>query len=325
MKGHLGTSSIYHIRLPEQWKLERMTAELSREARKRLRWIDHYLKHGNASLTSRYFGISRTTLNKWVRRFEKRGLRGLESLSCAPKRRRASTIPFETVSLVVSARREHPYLSKHKIAVVLRRDHGVAISASSVGRILKRKGLYDEKASRKRRKAAKRGKKKLRAGRWMKDAFPGSLVQVDTKHLPFLGSRCYQFTAVDSFTRLSFIRIYGSVSSGCGEKFLSELTEFMPFPIMGIQTDNGSEYLKRFDKACEEVGIEHYFTHPNCPKENARVERKIQTTKYELWDYRDGYAVEELNRVADEGNESYNHFRPHQSLSYLTPVEFCES
>src|SRR5450756_1412605 len=44
-----------------------MTAELSREARKRLRWIDHYLKHGNASLTSRYFGISRTTLNKWPR------------------------------------------------------------------------------------------------------------------------------------------------------------------------------------------------------------------------------------------------------------------
>lgn len=55
------------------------------------------------------------------------------------------------------------------------------------------------------------------------------------------------------------------------------------------------------------------------------MERKIQTTKYELWDYRDGYTVEELNRVADEWNESYNHFRPHQSLSYLTPMEFLES
>ena len=40
---------------------------LSREATLRLRWFDHYQKTGNASLTSRYFGISRKTFYKWKR------------------------------------------------------------------------------------------------------------------------------------------------------------------------------------------------------------------------------------------------------------------
>jgi len=71
---------------------------------------------------------------------------------------------------------------------------------------------------------------------------------------------------------------------------------FFPFPVLAVRTDNGFEYLKAFDKELEDKGIEHYFSHPNCPKENARVERKIQSDKYELWAYREGYTVVELNR-----------------------------
>ena len=60
MKDKVGAStSIYHTRLPHQWKLEMMSADiLSKEALKRLRWIDHYHRKGNARLTCRYFGIS---------------------------------------------------------------------------------------------------------------------------------------------------------------------------------------------------------------------------------------------------------------------------
>ncbi len=325
MKGSVGTTtSIYHTRLPHQDTIRRMaeTANLSREARVRLTWIGHYKKHGNASMTCRRFGISRSTLYKWLKRYIQKGPRGLQDLPRTPKRRRVSKVPWHQVQLICDLRREHPAWSKHKIAVILERDHGITLSPSTVGRILKRKGLYSERASRRRRKAAERRKRRLRAERWMRKAFPGCLIQVDVAHLNFLGKRFYQFTAVDCFSRISFSRAYSSAGSRCAEAFLSELMAYMPFSVWAVQTDNGAEFLKHFSSAVEEREITHFFSHPYCPRENAFVERKIQTVKHELWAFREGYTVEELNEILDEWNYVYNHVRPHQSLGYLTPVEF---
>ena len=42
---------------------------ISRLAKARLKWLDHYRGHGeNAALTCRYFGISRQTFYRWKRR-----------------------------------------------------------------------------------------------------------------------------------------------------------------------------------------------------------------------------------------------------------------
>jgi transposase InsO family protein len=325
MKGKVGTStSIYHTRLPHQRKIFRMarTVDLSKEAKVRLSWLGHYKKHANASTTCRRFGISRSTLYKWAGRYIERGPLGLEDLSRAPKRRRTSAIPWQTTDLIVAIRSAQPAWSKHKIAVILARDHGIRLSASTVGRILKRKGLYDERVSRKRRQAARRRKQRLRSERWMKEAFPGCLVQIDTKYLIFEGNRFYQFTAVDCFSRVAFCRVYSSAGSKCAEAFLAELLGYMPFSILALQTDNGSEFLRHFDQATEDELITHYFSHPYCPKDNAHVERKIQTTKYELWAFKRAYTAKDLNELLDEWNHTYNYVRPHQSLGYLTPMEF---
>ena len=47
-----------------------------------------------------------------------------------------------------------------------------------------------------------------------------------------------------------------------------------------------------------------------------------QTDKYELWAFREGYTVEELNEILRKWNYVYNYVRPHQSLRYLAPMEF---
>lgn len=325
MTVHVGSTSIYHTRLPNQWTLERMfSAEMSKEARLRLRWIDFYHRHADARLTCRHFGISPTTFYKWLARFLERGLRGLESLSRAPHAKRLPTLSWQTVDLICSIRRGQPAWSKHKIAVLLERDHGIRLSASTVGRVLKRKGLYEKKASDKRRRAAKRRRKRERAARWMRDAFPGSLVQVDTKHLSFSGvaGTRYQFTAIDCFTRIAYCRVFNTRSSASARRFLCQMLDYMPFSVLAVQTDNGSEYMKDFDAALTELGITHYFSHPHCPQENTRVERKIQTAKQELWSHRRGYDRDELDLIAQEWNGTYNDHRPHQSLGYLTPKEF---
>ena len=69
-----------------------------------------------------------------------------------------------------------------------------------------------------------------------------------------------------------------------------------------------------------------------CPqkrgKSNAFLERKIQTDKHELWAFQEGYTVEWLNEILDSldrWNHVHNHVRPHQSLGYLTPMEFLKA
>jgi len=110
MKGKVGTStSIYHTRLPHQWKLERMfPEELSEKARLRLKWMTHFKQKGNANLTCRHFDISRSKFYCWLDRFCTYGLGGLEDRSRAPKNKRRSNAPWQVVDLVVRTRREHP-------------------------------------------------------------------------------------------------------------------------------------------------------------------------------------------------------------------------
>lgn len=328
MEGLVGTTtSIYHTRLPPQRSLQGTARylDLSKEAKTRLSMIGHCKKCKNAGVTRRRFDISRTTFYKWLKGYLKKGPRGLENLPRTPKRRRTSRIPWRTVQLICDLRREHPVFTRHKTAVILRRDYGIRPSSLSVGRVLKRKGLYDEGVSRKKSRAGGRRKARLRAERWMREAFPGCLIRIDTGHLRFGGRKFYQPAAIDCFPRVAFSRVYSSASSACARAFLEEVKRYMPFFLLALQTDNGAEFLKHFDRATEEELIAHYFSHPHCPKENAFVERKIQTDKYELWAFREGYTVEELNRILDEWNHEYNHVRPHQSLGYLTPMEFLNA
>ena len=266
-----------------------------------------------------------TTLYKWRHRLAALGPAGLEDRSRAPVSGRTPTVTREQVSLAVSIRKAYPAWSRHKIAVILARDHDVRLSPSTVGRILKRKGLYNQKKPLKRRRAAKRREKKLRADRWMRDLFPGALIQVDTKHLRYGDHKYYQFTAVDTFSRMGFIHVSSSITSRAGARFLSLLTDYLPFEVKAVQSDNGSEYAKEFEKALAGAGIDHYHSYPNCPKQNGRVERKIGTTQEELWDWREGYSVAELNEIAGEWNHTYNFVRPHQSLGYKTPAEYLKS
>lgn len=157
---------------------------LSREAKERLAWMDLYVAHGeNAALTSRHFAISRATFYRWKERFDPCDLTTLEDRSRAPRRRRTPTTPASVIDLVLAVRDERPAWSKHKIAVVLSRDFGTEISASTVGRILSRYGRIEKKASSRRRKAALSRKRRNRRPKDLSPSAPGELVQMDTKHL----------------------------------------------------------------------------------------------------------------------------------------------
>ena len=75
-------------------RLARTGAELSREARIRLAWMDFDRDSGNVARTCRHFGISRQTFCRWQRRYDPYDLTSLEWRSHCPHNRRQPTWSF---------------------------------------------------------------------------------------------------------------------------------------------------------------------------------------------------------------------------------------
>ena len=169
--------------------------DISPEAKRRLKWLEWWAAHGrNTRLTCRHFGISPDTFYRWQKRFKPGYLRTLESLSSKPKSLRQSSISSLTIDLIVKLRKEDMGLSKYKINQILKRDYGVVISSSTIGRILFKRGLIKEANLIKSIKKKKRLNyiiPRIRASFNLRYKFPGYLIQMDTKHLIILGRKFY--------------------------------------------------------------------------------------------------------------------------------------
>ena len=115
--------------------LSRLSPELSPRAKQRLRWVGHLEKHGSKSLTCRYFGISRPTLDRALQRYDPKHLVSLEDRRSRPRRTRQPTWTAELAAAVRHERERYPRWGKEKIAIMVRRQ-GWQVSTSMVGRIL---------------------------------------------------------------------------------------------------------------------------------------------------------------------------------------------
>ncbi len=81
-------------------------------------------------------GISRSVYYRRRKALARYGFKGLEDRSKRPQKVRTSQIPESVKQLILKLRQDNPTYGKAKLTVILKRDHGVTISESSVGRIL---------------------------------------------------------------------------------------------------------------------------------------------------------------------------------------------
>jgi len=258
--------TIYASVLPGAISLANWAARtnITEEAKHRLRTVDWLRKRdNNISLAARHFGLNRKTVRKWRNKFNQAGMLALNDKSRRPRNTRQPITNWKIVSEVVKTRKQYPAWSKYKIQAILKKN--IAVSASTIGRVLKRKGLIDKRISRKKRKAAKNPKQRYPKG--LKITGAGDMVQIDTKFITLLGGRIiYQFTTIDVLTKRRILKYYSSLLSKNGADFLKICLAKFPFPIKAIQTDNGKEFLKDFDKLCRELSLPHYFIEARHPQ-----------------------------------------------------------
>lgn len=285
--------------------------------------------HVPESEIAKIVGISRATFYRYSRALSAYGMKGLERRSKRPKSIRRSKVPSEVISLIEKLRLAEPTYGKAKIAVILKRDHAVCISESTVGRVISnliksgRIKLSLSYTRVKRRRKFDSHAKKWRYG--MKATVPGEMVQIDHMTVTKNNIVMKHFQAWDPITKVIIADVVCKATSSAALKFLHKVIKEMPFPVKSIQVDGGSEFMKYFEEGCQKSNIALYVLPPSRPQYNGGVERGNRTFREEF--YARGIIAESVGEFKyhlERAVQKYNSYRPHFSLKGLTPFEYTD-
>lgn len=306
--------------------------ESSETAKFRFHVLSIYYQSGYSSVRLAFPKLSRATLYRWKRDYERSGkkLNSLVPKSTRPRSTRTQTVPLSVVSLIRQLRLEYPRLGKAKIKRFSDQfclSQGLqVISESSIGRTIKRFNLfYAGKPSGRRRIGQDCTKQRVKLCPKATDTLPG-YIQLDGVKFYYLGRYYYFLTCVDIVTKQAWVKLVPSLTSKHGAAFLREVINSSWHKIHTIHTDNGSEFKAYFDALITELGLTHLWNYPKHPKTTGYVERFNWTIQDEFLFNTEDYLLypEEFNQKLTDWLVWYNETRPHQSLNYLSPREYLQ-
>ena len=311
--------NIIHV-LPEMY----LTPDLSKSAKQRLRWMDYHQHCGNVAQTCRYFGIAPKTFHKWRNRFNPHDLTSLEEKSRRPKKTRIWQVSREEERRILALRTRYLRYGKMKLQVIYQTTYSEHISSWKIQRVIEKHQLYFHSKQNRltQAKRARSGLKK-RITELKKEPRSGFLIAVDTICLNVYNQRRYILTGIDVYGKVAFARMYPGHGSAYAADFLKRIHYLLDGKIENIQTDNGSEFAKYFVRAVSDLKLTHYHSRVRTPKDNPVDERFNRTLQDEFIAL--GHLTSDcgiFNRELTEWLIEYNFHRPHQTLQYLTPIDF---
>jgi transposase InsO family protein len=290
-------------------------------------------------------GISRRCLAKWYARWRAHGDNGLMDRSSRPATSPARTA--EDIADLVDALRRQTKHGPVRLAVDLKRLHGVVLAPATIHRVLARRGL-----NRLRDLDPPTGEQLREVIRYEHDR-PGDLIHVDIKKLgripegggwrmhgvgteaaraskrtgPGTGKIGYTYlhSALDDHSRLAYTEALEDEKAVTAVAFWHRAVAFFAAhditPIRRVLTDNGSCYRSHaWRDAVAATGAKHKRTRPYTPRTNGKVERYNGTLARE-WAYVRDYTSERERRAAlADFLNYYNHDRPHAALGGRPPI-----
>jgi len=238
----------------------------------RFRWyrqVERY--HKTISDVCSIFGISKKTYHKWYNRDH-----GYGSPYYHPRRPHPHTKLTPSIGLAVYRAKERYNYGPEKMRLYLKERHGVHVSSIAIYKFFKKRKLI---------------RKPQRNQPWytpMKRRFvsrkPGENIQLDVKYVP--GGRGvwhYQFRFTDTFTNIQYAVDCLDKSAAAAIFALRCARRSFPFPILGIQTDNGSEFRGMFAVYVKRCRMIHRFIPKRSAPWNGKVERANRSIDDEFY------------------------------------------
>ena len=306
-------------------------SEIALNRKKKIEIFDSLIQEGCSEGTAlRAIECSRATIYRHKSRYQRRGLQGLEIKNKKPFSIKEPQWTKDLEDLVCFIRTRFPFFGKQKITIILSREHGLITSESTVGRILskllkqqriKPVSYYSGKYCPKKRIFNDHAQR-LPTG--LKSQSVGDLVQVDhmTVRL-YTGRTIKQFSAICPVSRVLVCKAYEQATSLNAADFLNFVRQQMPFPILSIQVDGGSEFRSEFEQQCKDFKIPLKVLPPRSPQINGTVERSNGILKEEFYSlYNSGNNLRSINEKLTKWLVFYNSYRPHSGLRGLTPLAY---
>jgi len=309
---------------------------ITAEAKRRLKILEHWKKHGLQS-TIDAFEKSERTLWNWKSRFDKGGGKP-ESLNPGkrtPQKKRKRIWNDRILDEIRRLRgvEVHPNLGKEKIYPLLMDfcdafGLGECPKPKTIGRLIKDMGglrVAPQKVSHFGKVKKANRQKVLRKPKDLIPLYPGHVVALDTIEKQRSGRRMYILTAIDIYTRTTFAIATRSHSSKTFAHFFFLITQLFPYDVKNVLTDNGSEFKKYLDTLLKESGITHYHTYPKTPKMNAHCESFNGTIQDEFVDFNVNLMFDDTTRFNEKMKtylEFYNTKRVHYAFkNKKSPLE----
>lgn len=272
----------------------------------------------NISALCREYGISRKTGYKWLARYRREGLAGLQDRSRRPRHSRAQTPP-EVEQVILEARARHPVWGGRKLKRWLEnRGYGAIPAASTITEILRRHGQLDAEEARKHA-PFKRFEMEQPNDLWQMD-FKGEFRVGD-------GGWCHPLTVLDDHSR--FLLGLQACPNQTTETVQAQVT--LLFRRCGLPTrmlmDNGPPWgasarcrYTRFTVWLLRLGIEVSHGRPFHPQTQGKDERLHRTLQLELLQHASFASLHDCQPAFDRWRALYNHERPHDALALDTPA-----
>lgn len=221
-------------------------------------------------------------------------------------------LPWE-VQAIIDYRMQHPAEGYRRLAFMMLDADIVAVSPSSVYRVLKRHDLLPSQWRH----------KKAKGTGFTQPTRPHQHWHPDITYINYQGTFVYLLALIDGYSRLVVhhdVRL--SVEAMDVEIFLERAREKFPGVKPVLITDNGPQFIaKELKGYLQLVGITHRRTRFFYPQSNGKVERFIQTCKNESTRKQSFIDLDDLKRQIAAYIDYYNTERLHSALGYITPQD----
>jgi putative transposase len=214
---------------------------------------------------------------------------------------------------IVAFHDRYPLEGYRRLAYMMLDADVVAVSPSSVYRVLKAAG-----------KLAPRGGKPSQKGKGFEQPVrPHEHWHVDISYLNICGTFFYLCSLLDGYSRLIVHwEIRESMTERDVETIVQRGRERFPEARPRIISDNGPQFIawefKQFIRLC---GMTHVRTSPYYPQSNGKMERWFKTLKGKCIRVKTPLSLEDARRIVAEFVAHYNEVRLHSAIGYVTPAD----
>lgn len=276
----------------------------------------------SVSAAAEKHGVARSCAYKWVQRYGRYGLDGLQERSRRPEFS-PNRIERELVDELVGLKQKHPSFGPAKLVPLLEQRHREHVMAvSTAGEILRRHG----KVTRRRRRPPSPGRIE-HPPFTVAGAADSATADFKGQFRLGNGTLSYPLTIADPFSRFILaIEALGSTHMAPTKAVFDRVFREYGLPRQLI-TDNGTPFcspvslggLTQLSRWFIELGVEPVRIKPGRPDQNGIHERMHRTLKDWITQHPQS-SPRSQQRSFDAFRKEFNHIRPHQSLGQKPPT-----